>query len=321
VSGDRDDRRNAQRGPEIDLRSLLVRPIHREHQGVVTTLTDDRDDYCANFGDQWNRFGQIQLDSRSGSRESHDRFFRETGWSAEELKGKVLLDAGCGAGRFAEVALEAGASVVAVDISQAAYACRRNLDRFPADRYLVVRASILDLPLAPGSFDGVYSLGVLQHTPDPLGALGHLAGFVRPGGRLAAWVYEKRSSVLEAFLPRVWIRRLTRSWSDPAKLRLARILTTAFFPVGWALSWLGRPGQLASWLLPYAARHEHGRGDLGRQWRYGVMDTFDWYGPTYETRQNQAAMTEVLRQAGLIDVRRLPVPGLAMVADRPAAPR
>jgi len=282
----------------------------------VTTLADERDDYCANFGDQWNRFGHIQLDSASGSRESHERFYRETGWDPAQIKGKVLLDAGCGAGRFAEVALEAGAYVVAVDISSAAYACRQNLARFPSSQYLVVRASILDLPFKRQSFDGVYSLGVLQHTPDPLGAVKHLSEFVAPEGRFATWVYEKHADWKEAFLPRVWIRAITAKWSDPTKLSMSKILTAIFFPLGWILSWFGRPGQLASWFLPYAARHQYGRGDLKRQWRYCVLDTFDWYGPEYEIRQVESEVRDAMVAGGLADVRRQRTLGLAMVGER-----
>jgi SAM-dependent methyltransferase len=304
----------------MDLRSLLARPIVCQHHGVVTMLADEREDYCANFGDQWNRFGYIQLDSKSGSRESHERFFKETGWSPADLEGKVLLDAGCGAGRFAEVAIEAGAFVVAVDISAAAYACQQNLARFPPDRFLVVRANLRDLPFRPRSFDGVYCLGVLQHTPDPLAAVGHLAEFVVPGGRLAVWVYEKHADWMESLLPRVWIRAMTAKWSDRAKLQMAKVLTGMFFPVGWLLSWCGRPGQLASWLLPYAARHHLGRGDLVRQWHYSVLDTFDWYGPEYEIRQVESEVRHAMVSAGLMDVSRQKTPGLALVGQRANEP-
>src|SRR5687768_6282169 len=79
--------------------------------------------YADNFGMQWNEFRTTQLDSHSGRDISADRFWRATGWRPEQLKGKWLLDAGCGAGRFAEVALQAGAIVVALDYSSAADAC------------------------------------------------------------------------------------------------------------------------------------------------------------------------------------------------------
>src|SRR5215212_4949591 len=63
------------------------------------------ENYAVNFGFQWNRFRRTQLDSYSGVPISRDRFFVSGGWTIEEMAGKRVLDVGCGAGRFAEVAL------------------------------------------------------------------------------------------------------------------------------------------------------------------------------------------------------------------------
>ena len=75
--------------------------------------------YADNFGMQWNRFSKTQLDSYSGHPISAKRFWGATQWRPEDLEGKLVLDVGCGAGRFAEVALLAGARVVALDYSTA----------------------------------------------------------------------------------------------------------------------------------------------------------------------------------------------------------
>src|SRR3954468_16719916 len=75
--------------------------------------------YADNFGMQWNIFRQTQLDSHSGVPVSANRFWNATGWTPEEMRGKWVLDAGCGSGRFAEVALSGGANVIALDYSSA----------------------------------------------------------------------------------------------------------------------------------------------------------------------------------------------------------
>ena len=67
--------------------------------------------YANNFGMQWNKFRQTQLDSYSGHPISADRFWKATGWRPEDISGQWVLDVGCGAGRFAEIALRAGARV------------------------------------------------------------------------------------------------------------------------------------------------------------------------------------------------------------------
>ena len=60
--------------------------------------------YADNFGMQWNYFRETQLDSHSGLSISADRFWLATGWLPADLKDQWVLDAGCGAGRFAEEA-------------------------------------------------------------------------------------------------------------------------------------------------------------------------------------------------------------------------
>jgi len=157
-------------------------------------------------------------------------------------------------------------------------------------------------------------MGVLQHTPDPLGAIRRLAAFVKPGGRLATWIYERRSPNISLLQPRTWIRAGAASWPRTAKWRLSRWLTGIFFPAGWCLSWFGRTGERLSQFLPYAARHHLARGDWRRQWEYSVMDTLDWYGPVYDSPQREADVMRAMREAGMVNVRRLPTRGMAIVA-------
>lgn len=138
--------------------------------------------YADNFGKQWNHFRQTQLDSHSGHPISTERFWLATGWKPEQLKDQWVVDAGCGAGRFAEVALLAGAKVVALDYSSAVDACYANLKHHP--NLHVLQGDIYALPFAPGSFPFVYSLGVLQHTPDVAKAFAALTLMMTGGGRL-----------------------------------------------------------------------------------------------------------------------------------------
>lgn len=305
----------------LSLEDLLTRAPLSVHDGVLDFVDAAADDYCENFGEQWNRFRQIQLDSVSAKSISRDRFLAETGWTAEEIKGKVLLDAGCGAGRFAEVALECGAKVVAVDLSVAAIACRKTLSRFEPDDYLVLRADLFDLPLREKVFDGIYSLGVLHHTPDPLGAIDRLVPFLKPSARLATWIYERHSPDTRWLQPRTVLRAAMRRLSNERKLKLSKAITAMFFPLGWAVSWFGRAGEKASHFLPYAARHHHARGNLWLQWDYCVMDTFDWYGPIYETPQRERDLITRMKDAGLMNVRRRRARGMAIVGDAPAYQR
>src|SRR2546421_7235621 len=102
------------------------------------------DDYASSFGRQWNRHARLQLDSCNGTSFSRQRFYSITEWNPALLSGRLVLDVGCGAGRFAEVALQDGAEVIAVDLSSAVDACRKNLAA--NQRLHCVQASIYALP-------------------------------------------------------------------------------------------------------------------------------------------------------------------------------
>src|SRR5256885_13320436 len=63
------------------------------------------ENYATAFGLQWNAFRKTQLDSYTGTTISRDRLTRCLGGSLDIVRGKSVLEAGCGAGRFTEVLL------------------------------------------------------------------------------------------------------------------------------------------------------------------------------------------------------------------------
>lgn len=147
--------------------------------------------YADNFGMQWNHFAKTQLDSHSGHSISADRFWLATSWNPDEMNGKWVLDVGCGSGRFAEVALSSGAHVVALDYSSAVDACYTNL-RHHGNLH-VIQGDIYSLPFAPNTFSFVYSLGVLQHTPDVAKAFAALPPIVSGGGNFVSTTTKNHS--------------------------------------------------------------------------------------------------------------------------------
>jgi len=104
------------------------------------------DNYGASFGYQWNLFRKEQLDSYNGTTLSADRLWSETGWTPEELKGKWVLDVGCGAGRFLDVSSKSDAEVVGIDLSNAIDAAKKNLEG--RNNLHFIQASIYDLPFS-----------------------------------------------------------------------------------------------------------------------------------------------------------------------------
>jgi SAM-dependent methyltransferase len=250
--------------------------------------------YADNFGIQWNHFSRTQLDSHSGRPISAQRFWKATGWRPEELKGRWVLDAGCGAGRFAEVALEAGAKVIALDYSSAVDACYANLRHHP-DLH-VVQGDIYALPFTPASFEYVFSLGVLQHTPDVRRAFAALPPMLAKGGRLCVDYYEK--SLKSMLLPRHWLRPVTKRMPKARLFGILEALVPILLPVSRALD-RAPGGSLLKRLVPVA--NYEGILDLSesqlREW--ALLDTFDWLAPEYDQPQTAATVREWLVQAGL----------------------
>jgi SAM-dependent methyltransferase len=98
--------------------------------------------------------------------------------SSTELRGRRVLDVGCGTGGVLS-ALGADTVAVGVDRSRAALThCRqrgiRNLACADGDK----------LPFAPGSFDVVTMLDVLEHFADEAALLASVRALLKPGGTL-----------------------------------------------------------------------------------------------------------------------------------------
>ena len=165
--------------------------------------------YVDHFGAQWNRYRLTQLDSYTGTSISRERARRCLGQDVwNNLGGKQVLECGCGAGRFTEVLLGAGAKVTSIDLSSAVDA---NVLNFPIDgNHRVAQADIKELPFRPQSFDVVFCLGVVQHTPVPEETMAQLYLHVAPGGTLVldhytynvGW-YTKTAPIFRAILKRI----------------------------------------------------------------------------------------------------------------------
>ncbi len=280
------------------------------HDGVPR-FVQGAEDYSGNFAYEWQRWGLVQIDRFANHRLSTTRFLADSRWSPEWLKGRLILDAGCGAGRFTDVAATLGARVVAVDLSGAVTAARANT-RDHGDRVDVLQASLFRLPLRAGAFDGVFCMGVIQHTPDPERVIARLPVHLKTGGRLAYNFYETDwRTRLQPI--KYALRTLTRHLSDGANERLSLALVLAFFPVSWLLSHV-RFVRIVNVMLPICATHNR-ELTVRQQFQWTLLDTFDWYSPRYEIRQSHTRIASLLRALGLAEVESRP--GLAWATKPP----
>jgi|HubBroStandDraft_6_1064221.scaffolds.fasta_scaffold56956_2 SAM-dependent methyltransferase len=257
-----------------------------------------QDNYAASFGFQWNRFSRTQLDSHSGCGVSRERFLRATGWTPESLEGKTVLDAGCGAGRFAEVALSLGATVFAVDYSCAVEACAANFPRHP--NLHVMQGNIYSLPFPEACFDAIYCLGVLQHTPDPRRAFLALPRHLKAGGRIAVDIYQ--GGWRQTLSPKYWLRPVTSRLPQERLFKAVERSMPLLLGLSRSASRVPGIGPLARRLLP-VANYDGMYGLNRRQLReWAVLDTFDMLSPEYDRPQTPRTLHRWTHEAGLQEI-------------------
>jgi ubiquinone/menaquinone biosynthesis C-methylase UbiE len=120
----------------------------------------------------------------------------------ERWSGKRVLEIGVGLGTDFTRFARAGADLTGIDLTEAAVAAvSRRLALEGLDAELSV-ADAEQLPFPDGSFDLVYSWGVLHHTPDTQAALAEVRRVLEPGGEARVMLYSRRSWVALG----VWLR-------------------------------------------------------------------------------------------------------------------
>jgi 2-polyprenyl-6-hydroxyphenyl methylase / 3-demethylubiquinone-9 3-methyltransferase len=104
---------------------------------------------------------------------------------AVSLKGKTVLDVGCGGGILSESMAEKGAKVTGIDLGEKALkvAQLHSLDSGVAVDYQLVSVEEL-AKKKPASFDVVTCLEMLEHVPDPASVVAACAKLVKPGGHV-----------------------------------------------------------------------------------------------------------------------------------------
>lgn len=255
----------------------------------MTPTAPDQSRTKSAYALQWNRFRIVRPE------EDRATFRNRTGLAPADLAGATVLDAGCGMGRYLRVAAEGGPrALVGLDLSGAVVAARDLTRDFPC--ISVAQGDLLRPPFAPGRFDHVYSLGVLDHTPDPRAAFRALARLLKPGGRIVVWVYPKERPALER------VMNAHRAVSTRLPLSLLVALSRLSAPLGGLKRRLmasrnrlvARAGVALNVLTIGVSMHPDPE--------VRVCDTLDWYAPRYLSRHTPAEVRGWFAEAGLVDV-------------------
>jgi SAM-dependent methyltransferase len=244
------------------------------------------DQYTRSFSFQWNRFSKVQLDVFNGTNESERTLLEKTGFDPEDFQGKLVLDAGVGAGRFADVASRFGAEVIGVDLSDAVNAAYENIGNRP--NIHLVQADIFQLPFRKDTFDLIFSIGVLHHTPDTRKAFQNLVPLLKKYGEIAIWVYD-------SYTPFKKITNVFRKVTTKIPRRTMYYLSTVAVPLYY--------------LKPFRKTLEGVfRLCMHRNWKWRWLDTFDYYSPAFQWKHTYPEVFQWFQEAGLKEITPLSAP-------------
>jgi SAM-dependent methyltransferase len=248
------------------------------------------------FGDQWSRFDQHAL-SDAEARQLFDEYFDIFPWS-ELPPDAIGFDAGCGSGRWARIVAPLvgrlfcfDASAAVVDVATRMLAALPNVE--------VSRAAIDELPLAEGSVDFGYSLGVLHHIPDTPSALRDCVRKLKPGAPFLVYLYHR-------FDNRPWWYGMLWKLSELLRFPISRspkpvryvFSQLAAATIYWPLS------RLAGLAERFGIRPDSFPLSYYRNRSYYVLrtDALDRFGTRLEQRFTRREMEEMMRGAGLENV-------------------
>jgi SAM-dependent methyltransferase len=240
------------------------------------------------FGDEWSAFDQTEL-PKAERQAMFDGYFAV--FPFDKLPSDAEgFDLGCGSGRWAALVAPRVGLLHCIDpAAKALEIAKRNV---PGARFHLADAS--SIPLADGSQDFGYSLGVLHHVPDTAKALEACVRKLKPGAPFLLYLYY-------AFDNRPPWYRLVWKGSDLLRRGICRLpfalrkAVTSAIALGlyWPLARLSRA------FGPNFPLHAY-RGSSLYTMRTDALDRF---GTRLERRFTKEQMCEIMSRAGLTGIR------------------
>jgi SAM-dependent methyltransferase len=210
-----------------------------------------------------------------------DDWLRDVQLPKEYFAGRVVLDVGCGSGRWTYAMAMLGANVVAVDFTDSAVDITREVTK-DLPNVDVIQANLFRLPFKADAFDFIVSWGVLHHTRNTHCAFQKVAPLVRSGGTFHIMVYERRSP-LKVFGTEL-LRRALRRLSPELRYRVCGHLVVR----NWWLVQLLRGFVACVPVWELTDRFDAEAAQFG---------LYDWYSPRYNHLHSIGEVKRWFREA------------------------
>ncbi len=281
-----------QEAGEIKEGHLLCANHHDYEIKKFVPLFSPKENYVKAF-EFMERHSIFNLPEKEGEKLSvkqmtEKEFQGQTDFSLDKLRGKRVLDAGCGGGRFISYLQKQGVEVIGIDMRPGLlyeYASEFKDD----SRFHLIQANLFELPFQENSFDYIFSLGVLHHTPDPKKAFMGLVRYLKKGGKIAIWVYPRKPATYISDA----LRPLTTRMPLSLLCAMGLIITTLYAP----LLKIPRIGNLLRSILYRTRLPWH------NQWNWRMHNFMDWYGPKYQFKFTNEEIQKWFREAGLTNIK------------------
>lgn len=256
----------------------------------------------SDFGAEWARFDQAGM-GEAETQALFDRYFAVFPW--EKLpKDPVGFDLGCGSGRWARLAAQRVGTLHCIDPAEAALAvAREKLKSQP--NAVFHHAGVSAIPLADGSMDFGYSLGVLHHVPDTAAGIASCVAKLKPGSPMLLYLYYALDGKPWLFRA-IWqasdlVRKVVSALPRPLKFAVCQLIAaTIYWPLARLAGLLEKTGMKVENLPLSDYRHMS---------FYSMRtDALDRFGTRLEQRFTRVQIDAMMRAAGLTDIRFLEGP-------------
>jgi 2-polyprenyl-6-hydroxyphenyl methylase/3-demethylubiquinone-9 3-methyltransferase len=190
------------------------------------------------FGKNWQNFLKTLNEERI--EEAKKSLVNFLGGEAN-IAGKTFIDMGCGSGLFSLAIHRLGAQkIVSVDIDDFSLACTKHLceQEGKSDGWEIKKGSALDKDFinSLGTFDVVYSWGVLHHTGNMYVALENIMSLPNPNGKMFVALYNDNKKIFEGSSP-FWVKtKKTYNQCGFFDKKLIESLYTVYYVFGLLLN-------------------------------------------------------------------------------------